>query len=406
MPIFDLKGNFKGYRGIDRDITERRLAEQALNENRVHLQCILESTADGILAVDSAGKVIHSNRHFAEMWLIPQKLVDTRDDNALLAHVLDQLIDPEAFLRKVKQLYGSDAMEMDVLLFKDGRVFERYSAPLMQGDSIAGRVWSFRDVTRQREAEKAVQQLNRELEQRVKERTIQLELANRELQAFSYSVSHDLRAPLRSIDGFSTAILEDCSDKLDAEGRDYLQRLRRASQRMATLIDDLLKLSRVSSSEINIASVNLSLMAANIISDLRKTGNRREIETVIASGVTVEADPQLMFTVMENLIGNAWKFTSKTKKAKIEFGVKKQKGETVYYIRDNGAGFDMAFVHKLFGSFQRLHSVEDFPGDGIGLASVQRVIHRHDGRAWAEGKPDKGAVFYFTLGTGAKEVLS
>lgn len=396
-------GRVKSISGTFQDITERKRAEQALSESRVQLQCILESTADGILTVDARGKVIHSNRRFAEMWHIPQPILDTGDDPAILTAVLDQLKDPDVFLRKVKQLYASEAQDMDILFFKDGRIFERYSAPLMQGGSIAGRVWSFRDITVQKQTEESLQQLNRDLEQGVKNRTLQFELANRELEAFAYSVSHDLRAPLRSIDGFSMAILEDYSDKLDSEGRDHIQRLRRASQRMATLIDELLKLYRVTSGEIHIGNVNLSLLAANILSELQAEAPLRKAEIVIAPDVIVKADPHLMLTVMENLLNNAWKFASKKKKARIEFGVAKKDGATVYYVRDNGAGFDMSFVHKLFGVFQRLHSMEDFPGNGIGLASVQRVIHRHGGRIWAVGKPDNGAAFYFTLGSGIAE---
>ncbi|MDD4870889.1 MAG: PAS domain S-box protein [Kiritimatiellae bacterium] len=257
-----------------------------------------------------------------------------------------------------------------------------------------------RDVTEHKKAEQAILELNRDLEQRVKDRTLRLELANKELNAFAYSVSHDLRAPLRSIDGFSKAVLEDFSDKLNDEGRDYLQRLRRASQHMAALIDDLLKLFRVTSSELNISDVNLSLIAETAITGLRKTDHQRNVEIIIPPEIKIKADPHLMLVVMENLLGNAWKFTSKKQKARIELGVFEKNKQVIYYVRDNGAGFDMAFVHKLFGAFQRLHSVEDYPGDGIGLASVQRIIHRHGGWIWAEGKPDEGATFYFTLDSG------
>jgi light-regulated signal transduction histidine kinase (bacteriophytochrome) len=254
-----------------------------------------------------------------------------------------------------------------------------------------------RDVTKHKQAEEAILQLNRNLEQLVKARTMQLELANQELNAFAYSVSHDLRAPLRSIDGFSKAVLEDYSDKLDIQGRDYLLRLRRASQHMAALIDDMLELFRVTSSELNISNVNLSTIAGNIIAELRQADRQRDVEIVIPQGIIAKADSNLMHVVLENLLGNAWKFTSKKQKARIELGTFEQHKEIIYYVCDNGAGFDMAFAHKLFGAFQRLHNAEDYPGDGIGLTSVQRIIHRHGGRVWAEGKPDEGATFYFTL---------
>jgi signal transduction histidine kinase len=227
----------------------------------------------------------------------------------------------------------------------------------------------------------------------------ELERTNRELEAFSYSVSHDLRAPLRSIEGFSQILLEDYAGKLDEEGEDYLGRVRAASRHMATLIDDLLDLSRVSRGPLRREPVDLGLLATSIIEELRRSQPDREVEFVSEGGVMASADANLVAVALENLIGNAWKFTSKRPHAKIEFGsIDRQGEEPTYFVRDDGAGFDEAYAGKLFGAFQRLHAAEEFEGTGIGLATVQRIIHRHGGRVWAEGEVGGGATFYFTLG--------
>jgi light-regulated signal transduction histidine kinase (bacteriophytochrome) len=223
------------------------------------------------------------------------------------------------------------------------------------------------------------------------------EAANRELEAFSYSVSHDLRAPLRAIDGFSQALLEDYHNLLDAKGRDYLERARAATQRMSQLIMDLLKLSRLTRGELNLAVVDLSALARAVAADLRKSQPQRQVAFRITEGLTAEADPHLLRVALENLLGNAWKFTSKRDEATIEFGAAEVKGTTAYFVRDDGAGFDMTYAAKLFGTFQRLHSEREFPGTGIGLSLVQRIVHRHGGEVWAEGEVGRGAGFYFTL---------
>jgi len=235
------------------------------------------------------------------------------------------------------------------------------------------------------------------MEQHVIARTAQLEAANKELESFSYSVSHDLRAPLRGIDGFSQALLEDYGDRLDAQGKSYLQRVRAASQRMAELIDDMLSLSRVSRGEMKSETVDLGALAQNIAAELQSADRRRQVEFTIAAGLLAKGDTRLLRVVLENLLRNAWKFTGKNSTAKIEVGVDRQNGQPVYFVRDDGAGFDMAYAEKLFGAFQRLHSSTEFQGTGIGLATVQRVIRRHGGRVWAESKVGQGATFYFTL---------
>lgn len=253
---------------------------------------------------------------------------------------------------------------------------------------------AIRDVTERQLAEEKIKSLNEDL----KQRAIELEATNKELEAFSYSVSHDLRAPLRTIDGFSLALLEDYGDQIPDEGRNYLMRVRTAAQRMAQLIDDLLNLSRVTRATINPEPTNLSALALNTIRDLQQAAPERIVEISIAPNIIVSSDTRLMKVVFENLLSNAWKFTSKEEYARIEFGAMDDPGHgRVYYIRDNGAGFDMAYVNKLFGAFQRLHTASEFPGIGIGLAIVQRIINRHGGRIWAEGTVSGGATFYFTL---------
>lgn len=227
--------------------------------------------------------------------------------------------------------------------------------------------------------------------------TAELERTNKELEAFSYSVSHDLRAPLRSIDGFSHALLDDYADKIDDTGKDYLRRVRSACQRMGQLIDDLLSLSRVIRQEVKFETVDLTSLARSVAEQLARANPERRVTFVAADGVRVRGDAGLLRIVLENLIGNAWKFTQKREDARIEFGTMEKDRLPTIFIKDNGAGFDMAYVDKLFGAFQRLHEVKDFPGTGIGLATVQRIIHRHGGRISAEGAVGKGAAFYIVL---------
>lgn len=255
-----------------------------------------------------------------------------------------------------------------------------------------------RDISRRKMAEEEVKCLSRSLERRVAERTAQLNAVNKELESFAYSVSHDLRAPLRSIEGFSKALIEDYYDKFDQTGRDYLCRVRKNTNRMGNLIEDILKLSRTISCEMNQESVNLSAMAHLVLDELRIQEKDRYVATRITPDIIVHGDSHLLRVVMDNLLGNAWKFTSRTENTpRIEFGMNKANGSSVCFIKDNGAGFDMAYSDKLFSVFQRLHSNDEFPGCGVGLATVARIIRRHGGRIWAEGSPGRGAVFYFTV---------
>jgi signal transduction histidine kinase len=242
-----------------------------------------------------------------------------------------------------------------------------------------------------------LREVNEDLELRVEQRTRELAASNKELEAFSYSVSHDLRAPLRTIDGFSLALQEDFSGSLDEKGRDYISRVRNGVQRMGTLIDALLQLSRVTRSDLQRERIDLSQLATLVFNEIRAADPERTVNWDAQPGVIADADPRLMRVALENLIGNAWKFTAKTSDAMIAFGSSLRDNQTVYFIRDNGAGFDMQYVDRLFTAFQRLHGDRDFKGSGIGLATVSRIVHRHHGSISAEGSPGKGATFYFTL---------
>jgi len=266
--------------------------------------------------------------------------------------------------------------------------------------SLEGRrqfIGSIRDITERKRAQDEILRLNASLEERGQQRTAQLEAANKELESFSYSVSHDLRAPLHGIDGFSQALLEDYAAKLDDQGKGYLQRVRAATQRMAELIDDMLNLARVTRAPMQRAPVDLSALATAITDELRQTQPERAMEVVVQPGLVADGDAKLLKVLLMNLLANAWKFTGKQERARIEFGMQPGGGVPAYFVHDNGVGFDMQYVHKLFGAFQRLHAMDEFPGTGVGLATVQRIVHRHGGRAWAEAAVEQGATFFFTL---------
>jgi len=286
---------------------------------------------------------------------------------------------------------------------KDGSVIDvEVTTHAVQWMGQRAKLALINDVTARKKAEREIQQLNLELEQRVQQRTAELEAANKELEAFSYSVSHDLRAPLRAVDGFSQAVLEDYGTQLPKEGQHYLQTIREGAQRMGVLIDDLLTFSRLSRLPLKREKVNTTRLVGDVLEDLNTQKNGRKIDIRIGQLPSCEGDTALLKQVWLNLLSNALKYTRKRDAATVEVGAKRDNGHNIYFVADNGTGFDMQYAHKLFGVFQRLHREDEFEGTGVGLAIVQRVINRHGGRVWAEAEPEKGATFYFTLGTEGK----
>lgn len=322
-----------------------------------------------------------------------------------------ELIIPDEFLPHVDGIWqallanrGGTRSTNDNIT-KDGRMIscEWYNTPLVTEDGkVIGVASLVDDVTVRIQAERELKQHRDHLEELVMQRTGELTELNKELESFSYSVSHDLRAPLRHIDGFALLLIEDYAEQLDTEAQSYLNRIRNSAQHMGHLIDDLLQLSRVTKSKLKREPLNLTTIATEIIEKLQHDNPDRAVSYDIQPQLTAVADRHLIYAMLENLIGNAWKYTSKKRHATIEFGITNQTaasdGKRVFYLRDNGAGFDMKYENKLFEAFQRLHSEHQFEGNGIGLASVQRIIRRHGGRVWAEAKPDQGATFYFSLG--------
>ena len=266
-----------------------------------------------------------------------------------------------------------------------------------ENGDLSGGVVVFRDITLQKETDQEIRRLNSELERRVAERTRDLAYMNSELEALCHSVSHDLRRPLRHIDGFSLELSDRYGKCLDEKGLEFLHKVREGAQRMGRLIDALLQLSRTTRGDIRRRRMDLSETARKIASDFQRKKPQRKVQFQIAEGMNVEGDPELLQVVLENLIGNAWKFTSKRPTARIEFGAKQINGVDTYFLRDDGVGFDPAFASKLFSPFERLHREREYDGNGIGLATVQRVVMRHGGHVWAESQPNDGAIFFFTL---------
>jgi PAS domain S-box-containing protein len=302
--------------------------------------------------------------------------------------------------RALQQKSGTSLRDNIVLIARGGATtpIADNASPIMNArGEVVGGVMVFRDISDQRRMDEEIQRLNGELERRVAERTEQLEAANRELEAFSYSVAHDLRAPLRGIDGFSQALIEDHAANLGPEGVEQLRRVREATLRMRQLIDDLLQLSRIAAIDLQLRRVDLSCLARTVTETLRRAYPGRVVEVQIQSDLVIDGDERLLQIVLENLIGNSWKFTSKTACARIELGAVDQDATRAYFVRDNGAGFNMKCAHKLFGAFQRFHAASEFEGNGVGLAIVQRIIHRHGGRIWAESAVARGSTFYFVV---------
>ncbi|UCD31763.1 MAG: PAS domain-containing protein [Desulfobacterales bacterium] len=367
-------------------------------ETENFLRKIVELSPYPIVVIESDGRVEYANPTFVQTFGYALDEIPTVTEwfNKIFPNVFDRrefILNWKEDLKKAKTQAAEPRM-FDAIN-KDGKVQNIiFRQVFVENDK---EVIICEIVSERVQAENNFRTLHDELEQRVIQRTAQLEAINKELEAFSYSVSHDLRAPLRSIDGFSMALLEEYSDKLDLEGQDYLQRVRSASQRMGQIIDDLLSLSRISRRELRKQDVNLSEIAENILTKLQERDPERTVDIVLGHKVVAYCDPNLVEIVLENLLSNAWKFTTKQEKPWIVFDQIIQDNEMVYCVRDNGAGFDMAYADKLFGTFQRLHKDTDFDGYGIGLATVQRIINRHEGRIWAEGYVNRGASFYFVI---------
>lgn len=378
-------------------VNETNLLMSALTTSKTYIDRIITSMADALFVTTPSGTIKTINRAaqellgYSEAELLKQPISIISDESLFFSQASQQL----SFAQ------GEFSQDVEVVCRTKGgeTVYVSFSCSAVQTEveGIQNFVYIGRDITERKQAEEKIKQLNADLQRR----TLELEVANKELETFSYSVSHDLRTPLSHLQGFTQLLIADYADQLDADAQSYLQSIYKACRRMAQLINDLLRLAQMTHRELNLDEVDLSTMAEVIAYNLQRNQPERPVEWLIAPDVLALADPQLLKIVLENLLGNAWKYTQKKSQARIEFGVTEQElnseSSTVYFVRDNGAGFNMSHAQKLFTAFQRLHTDTDFEGTGVGLTTVQRIIHRHRGQIWAEATVEQGATFYFTL---------
>jgi PAS domain S-box-containing protein len=389
-------GGVTNYVAIFTDLSERVAAEEAVRSSEQRYRTMFESAPEGVWIIGADTYTIEVNQHLCDL------LGYTRED--MLGKVPFDFTDAENSLIFEEQMHRRSTTTKRnyeiALRHRDGHnIPVHFSATNLQGEdgSLTAVLALVTDITERKAHERERRRLHDELEQRVVERTRALQTANRELEAFSYSVSHDLRAPLRAINGFSHALDEEYGHLLDDNGKNYLSRVRAGSERMGELIDHLIELSQLSRREMEIVPVDLSRIAGEVAAELQDGESSRQVEWIIAAELHAQGDAILLRVVLMNLLSNAWKYTARRSGARIELGLDGTHGRQAFFVQDNGAGFDMAHVGKLFGAFQRLHSPADYPGNGIGLATVARIIHRHGGEVWAEGRAGEGATFHFTL---------
>jgi PAS domain S-box-containing protein len=383
---------------ILRDISDRVEAEKKLRESEARFRSLAELSSDSFWETDTAHRFtkIINGAAFRGVYQPHEQLGKTRWD-------LPTLTPDAGGWARLRETMDRHERFQDFEFSRQnqqGRVLHRSVSgePVFdENGAFTGYHGVARDITARKTAELRLLELNAELEARVAQRTTDLERANKELEAFSYSVAHDLRAPLRAISGFSAIVLEENENRLEAASVRYLRRIKAGGEYMGELVDDLLDLARISRQEMRRGDVNLGAVAHKVMAALAEAHPQRAVETEVKAHMRADCDPGLIEIVMSNLIGNAWKFTAKTANARIEVGVKRRGSQSVYFVRDNGAGFDMQYVKNLFAPFQRLHRRDDFEGTGIGLSLVKRIIDKHGGRVWAEGERGKGASFYFTL---------
>jgi PAS domain S-box-containing protein len=424
VPFVGGDGKPQQYVAIRADITEQKLAKEALAEQALELarqavelarsrkvletqlQYVLNSMAEGLVAVDEQGNFVLWNPA-AERILgmgaadLPVQKWPEQYGLYLPDTVTRFPSEQIPLVRAVRGERSTTEMFVRNPEVVEGAWIEVSAAPLKDKQGVVcGGVATIRDITRQKADEREIRKLNEELERRVVERTAQLSAANQELEAFSYSVSHDLRAPLRHISGFSQLLVEEFGSNLDPTAQKYVNRIQAGTQQMGVLVDELLNLARLGRHALRLQPTRLNSIVAEMLAILQPQSEGRQVEWVIADLPAVACDPVLVKQIFQNLLSNALKFTRPRAQAVIEVSCREEGGQPVFMVRDNGIGFNMKYVDKLFGVFQRLHRAEDFEGTGIGLATVQRIVHKHGGQVWAEGELDKGAAFYFTLGLG------